>query len=207
MRAFDETSLKAISDAVTEAERSTSGEIVVVVAPRSSGYDGLRAAVAIVVTTLLALAVTLLWPALHASWIALALPVVFIAAYATAAAPALLRLVLSRDDAEAAVADGARLAFIDRGVHRTRDRSGVLVYISLLERRVQVLGDAGIHDVIGEAGWQKTVTRIVEALVKREPAAIADVVRDMGATLSASFPRRADDKNELPDQVVVAQRP
>ena len=194
---MDEQSLAKITAAVTDAEKRTSGEIVVVIAERSGRYQEARAVFALVASSVATLAAVVIDPDIHASWLLLN-GFVALAAYAIASVPMFARFLVDGDHRAKAVASAAKLAFVDRGVHRTRDRSGVLVYLSLLERRVQIIGDENVHKVVGDDGWKKYVARIVE-----DPAATAAVVADIGALLAGSFPRRADDKNELPDAVVV----
>ena len=54
--------------------------------------------------------------------------------------------------------------FIEQGIHNTRDQSGLLVMLSELEHQVVILGDAGIHQKVGDAGWEGYIERIVTGL-------------------------------------------
>jgi putative membrane protein len=188
-----------LEKAVATAEQGTSGEVVVVVAPRSASYAAARASFALacaVVTGLAAIALHV-----HAGWALLAWPIVAVAAFSIASTPWLLRALVDDDDRAAAVADAAKIAFFDRGVHTTRERAGVLLYLSLAERRVQILADAGVHRVVGRTGWEAHVAQIAGALRAGYPAEIVGVVAAIGAVLARHFPRTADDANELPDAV------
>jgi len=94
----------------------------------------------------------------------------------------------------------ARATFIERGVHRTRDRSGVLVYISWLEREVVLVPDSGVERVLaGDAGAD--ATRTLTAAIPDGGAAVARELGRLAPALAAALPRRADDVNELPDAV------
>lgn len=190
---------RRIEDAVTRAEASTRGEIVVAVAERSDTYGAARAAFALALACVAAIATLALgappWLAV-ASW-----PVGTVLGWLVTAAPVVLRAVVPVDDVEREVAESAKAAFFDHGVNRTADRAGVLVYLSLVERRVTVLGDAGIHAVIGEEGWKVHVSEIVKAMHTGHPEAVADVVAAVGVVLARHFPPSGDNRNELADAV------
>ena len=94
--------------------------------------------------------------------------------------------------------------FIERGIHNTRDQSGILVMLSELEHQVVILGDAGIHQKVGDDGWEGYIKRIVTGLKGGQAAAsIVAVLQDLGAQLAAHFPARVDDTDELANEVVI----
>jgi len=96
----------------------------------------------------------------------------------------------------------ARAVFARLGMHRTRERHGVLVYLAVLDRRFAVVGDEGIHDRVGAAHWEAVRDRMAERLRAEAPReALVAAVGELGRALAAHFPRRPDDSNELPDQV------
>jgi uncharacterized membrane protein len=55
------------------------------------------------------------------------------------------------------------------GMHRTAARNGVLVYISVTDRKLTIIGDKGIHERVGEAYWQGLVTAVRERLREQQP--------------------------------------
>jgi uncharacterized membrane protein len=88
------------------------------------------------------------------------------------------------------------------GMHRTELRAGVLVYVAVADRKLAVVGDAGIHTRVGQAYWDGLVARIVDHLREERPRdGLTDAVGEIGASLAAYFPRRPDDRNELSDRV------
>lgn len=88
------------------------------------------------------------------------------------------------------------------GMHRTRERNGVLVYVALLDRKLAVIGDRGIHERVGGAYWQRLVALMRDRFGAARPReGLLDVIADLGAVLASHFPRRPDDRNELSDQV------
>jgi putative membrane protein len=100
------------------------------------------------------------------------------------------------------VRNRAKQAFLDHGVTETRDRSGVLIFLSELEHQVQILADRGIHERLGVETWQRHVRTITRAIREdRAGIGIVEVVQEIGEELAAAFPARDDDENELPDGV------
>jgi uncharacterized membrane protein len=88
------------------------------------------------------------------------------------------------------------------GMHRTDLRAGVLVYVAVTDRKLAVIGDAGIHARVGQAYWDSLVARILGHLRDERPRdGLIDAVGEVGASLAAYFPRRPDDRNELSDRV------
>ena len=88
------------------------------------------------------------------------------------------------------------------GMHRTELRAGVLVFVAVADRKLAVIGDAGIHTRVGQAYWDRLVARIVDHLRDERPRdGLTDAVGEIGASLAAYFPRRPDDRNELSDRV------
>jgi uncharacterized membrane protein len=96
----------------------------------------------------------------------------------------------------------ARDVFVALGMHRTAQRSGVLIYLAVEDRKLAIVGDEGIHTRVGDDYWTGVRDRMVERL---RAGAMRDglvgAVSDVGAALARFFPRRPDDVDELPDDV------
>jgi uncharacterized membrane protein len=96
--------------------------------------------------------------------------------------------------------DRARALFAEMGMTATKRRNGVLLYIASADHRFAIYGDEGIHREVGAAYWDAIRDRLAERF--RDGAfceGIREAVGRVGETLKASFPREADDVNELPD--------
>ena len=92
------------------------------------------------------------------------------------------------------------------GMHRTAERHGVLIYVAVKDRKLAVIGDAGIHERVGEAYWRELVDAVRDHLrQQRSREGLVHAVEQVGETLSRYFPRRPDDVNELPDDVSVGR--
>jgi uncharacterized membrane protein len=98
----------------------------------------------------------------------------------------------------------ARATFHRLGMQRTAERSGVLIYLAVGDRKLAIVGDAGIHARVGDEYWAGVRDRMVETLRAGEPLrAIVDAVAEVGRVLAEHFPHRPDDVNELGDEVSV----
>ena len=98
----------------------------------------------------------------------------------------------------------ATLVFERLGMHRTAARHGVLIYMSVEDRKLAVLGDRGIHERVGQVYWDELVEVVLTHFRgERFREGLVHAVGEVGAVLRRHFPRRPDDVNELPDRVSV----
>jgi putative membrane protein len=209
-RLFPEGELDRILQAVREAESGTCGEIVPYVVTASDAYlETVWRATAIAGgVTLLILGILPLigdgWFSMGVSWVAIiALGVALASGLAAALLPGLRRGMTPAGTIEHRVAQRAAEAFLSEEVFNTRDRVGILIFLSLMERRVVVLGDAGINARIDHAEWSGVRDIVVDGIRDGRPAdGIIEGVRRCGALLvDRGFAIAADDVNELPDRL------
>jgi putative membrane protein len=202
MSLFSKDESDRIAAAITEIERGTAGEIVVAEDVRSDDYAEVRLAWAFGLGLLVASGAHLLWPWLEAGWLLLVQLGVFLLVWVLSALPAVLRALIPNGRASDAVDRAARLAFSEHAVYRTRDRTGVLIFLSALEHRVVILGDEGIHARVQNPGWEALVEELVQAIRSgRAGEGVCTVVQKLGTRLSEHAPIRPDDENELPNHV------
>jgi putative membrane protein len=204
-RLFTEEARARVTEAVRDAESHTVGQIVPVVVDRSAHYPeaALRAAL---IAMLLASAVLLWSPSLGATQIPFVLALAALAAVGlTLLWPGLQRLLIGRGSLDTAVQHRAMRAFVEHGVHHTQGETGVLVFASLFERRVVILGDRAIHEKMGEQGWKDAVAGLVAGLQRGAPQdGFVAAIQLVGAKLSEAFPRSGvPTANELPDDLRV----
>lgn len=102
---------------------------------------------------------------------------------------------------EALVRTAARAAFVDQSVSRTRQRSGLLVYVSLLERAVEVVPDAGLDPAALGPEWTAALTALGAAVERRDLDAFLDALGRLGPVLARAMPRADDDRDELSNAV------
>lgn len=230
-RFFSDGGKKAISAAVARAESKTSGEIVVLVVERSSRYREAAVFGGFVLAGVVAMSIELAaggllalgrdWSAAQgaaASWLAAAesaelwsfLPILFLAylpcRMLCARIEPLRLLFVSRGRREEAVAENSMRVFHEKGLDRTRDGTGVLICFSLAERRVRIIGDRGIDAALTAEGWRRHADRLSASVrAGRAAVEVQAVIDELGGILGQRFPRRADDTNELPDDVQTSE--
>ena len=205
---FSTEDLEAIRKATSEAEGQSSGEIVPVVV--SSCSDTGEAAWKLVAFGALALPLLAalaysrfeLWGE-HITWWMLGPPVIggafgWLLGWIC---PSCRRLLMDREDLERAVAARARQAFLEEEVFATRERTGILIFLALFERRVVVMGDEGINRAIRQEEWQGIVDDLIEGIRSGRPAeALIRAIGECGKILEThGVEIRPDDTNELAD--------
>lgn len=191
-----------------EVEAQSAGEIVPYAVERSDRYARAVWTAATLGALAGSLAAALIrwsgdfWGGPVALWIAL--PPATGAALswlAAATLPALRRLLVPPDVLAERVRQRAAQAFVDQEIFRTRDRSGVLIFLSLFERRVVVRADRGLDGVVSPQEWEEVVEAIAAGMRRGQPgAALADGIRRCAA-LAGRLPARPDDRDELPGQL------
>jgi putative membrane protein len=192
-----------VTSAIKEIETGTSAEVVVAVRNAAGTYRDVDYLVGFA-ASLGVLAVLLFHPYPFAvEGMPLGVIAGFIAGTALSANGGPLRRALVRPARrEKACRDAGRAAFFELGIGRTRDRNGILVMVSLFERRVAVVADVGVDPAALGPSWKERVATLEGSLggaasVERFLTALSA----LGPPLAAAMPRRADDVNELPDEV------
>jgi uncharacterized membrane protein len=100
------------------------------------------------------------------------------------------------------VLDHAAFVFDDLGMKKTKDRNGVLLYVSVPSRKVAVIGDAGIHAKSGQHYWDSVLELVLSHFREgRYCDGLCAGVERIGEQLREHFPYERDDMNELDDDV------
>ncbi|HVY19986.1 MAG TPA: TPM domain-containing protein [Bauldia sp.] len=192
-----------VRDAVASAEAKTAGEIFTVVAEQSDDYRF----------------VPLLWAMLAA--LVVPLPLIFLTLWpaslifsAQLAGFAVLAIVLSLPPVKMAVVpasvkrDAVRAMaghqFLAHGLTNTERRTGVLIFVSLVERQAEIIADTGIAAKVSADVWQAAMDQLLaEVRAGRLADGLIAAARISGKVLADHFPPRPDDRDELPDDVVI----
>jgi putative membrane protein len=212
MQPFTDVEQEQIRRAVQEAERVTKGEIVPMIVSASALYReaGYRMGL---ILALLTLAVLLTierywlpwgWHAGNAGWLLLAVVVSYGLGQWLGRVPMVVRLVTSRERMAHKVALRAEQAFYKHGLQHTKDRTAILILVSMLERRVHILADRGINDHVPVGTWDGLVTRIVGGIrAGHATAAICAAIAECSVLLAQVSPAdSSDNPNELPDRLI-----
>src|SRR5262249_21120853 len=116
--------------------------------------------------------------------------------------PALLRLLIGRRARHLKVETAARSTFVEKHVHRTSRRTGILLYVSLLEREAVLVADVGLDAVVATPAWQQAAAAL-DAAVRRgeDGVAVAARVRDLAPVVAPLCAHVEGQVNELEDEV------
>jgi putative membrane protein len=191
-----------IAKAIEAAEDDTAGEIYVVIAAQADAYP----LVPVLWAALLAMLIP--WPLhlftdLSLTTILVIQSVSFILAASFLAHPAMRPSIVPASLAADAARKAAHAQFFAHGVHLTAERTGVLIYVALAEHCVEVVADDVIDGKVDQLEWKALTEEIVTAAREGRLAdGLVIAIRRAGAVLAQHFPRRADDKNEIPNRVV-----
>ncbi|UYH53883.1 hypothetical protein N6L26_07310 [Qipengyuania sp. SS22] len=211
-----------VSGAVAQAELTTSGEIVTVLADRSDGYNDVvlvwAAALAFSAMSLFAVIPQPfmdLWDALVGGWthewttgelasmtIALGLVAFVIGWLLVSWGP--LRFMLTPGPVKTARTHARAIKHFKVGAERrTHGRTGVLLYLSMREHRAEIVADQPIAEIVPAEVWGAAMADMLAEIKQGHIAeGLAAGVRDVGEVLSEHFPRAEDDENELPDRLI-----
>jgi putative membrane protein len=129
--------------------------------------------------------------------------VVFIALALLLQIPALRRHVIPAAVARRRAGLLARAQFLAQGLHRTRERTGVLLFVAVEERYVEIIADEGINARVPPGAWQSIVDAFVAKVRAGDVAGgFVGAVTACGELLAEHFPCEPDDVDELPDRLV-----
>jgi len=201
---FSDEEKERIRQAVKDAESRTSGEIATMVVDHSDRYHEAEVLGGILVAGLAALIIAVavqhvtIW-----SYIPMVCVLYIPARLLFIRVPRLKFPFINKLRMMHAVRERAVRAFYEKGLYKTRDENGVLIFISIQERKVWIIGDRGVDRVIPHATWQ-THAREISAGIKKGDAcaSLCTVIGKCGQVLGEHFPRKEDDTNELPDDLI-----
>jgi putative membrane protein len=191
-----------IAVAIAEAERTTSGELVAVVAQSSGDYRRVPLLWPALVALLLPAIVLTIEPEMRAWPLYLVQAAVFLALALLAQLPVGTALVPDSIKRRRA-GQLAREQFFERGLHLTQARTGVLIFVSVAEHYVEILADEGIDAVVAPNTWDDAVAEFVERVrAGRVAEGFVAAIEVVGARLAEHFPRAPDDPDELPNHLI-----
>ncbi len=210
---LSESDRKAIQDAVKSAERHTSGEIVPFIVGRSASYPvsfwraaGIFGLVGLLLVFILSLTYTgwgLGWLLSTAGHVVATIVFAITGLLLVRFVPGVQRRFAGSTAIGAAVRDRASRAFLEEEVFNTRERTGILVLVSLFERRVEVVGDSGINARVDPEDWGSVVEDILMGVKAGKLAeGLVSAIERCGSLLETKGVEiRPDDWNELSDSV------
>lgn len=211
-----------VTAAVAAAERTSNGEIVTIVAPRSDAYHDVGLHYAVLAMLLVPTIGALLPPSVIDWALGLVLgwnqtlsirvlmlllfvkmtAVFLIVRYALAWMP--LRMALTPASTKTRRVRRRAVEFFRAGTEkRTKGRTGILLYLSLLEHRAEIVADEAIHSRVDPEIWAEAMALLVENVkAGRIGEGMALAVEKIGAVLADCLPPTLDNPNELPDRLI-----
>jgi putative membrane protein len=196
MKQLDPAVTSAIAEAVHSLELCSCAEVVVEVRGRSGSYAHADARFASL-CAFVALLVLLFSPwTFHPAWVAADVALVwFLGQWSSKRSDAVRHLMTSERERSRQARMVAESVFHDRGVANTSGETGVLVYLSLLEGRLELLADRGVLEAVPALEWNRIAA---EARTRHATTAtLLEVVRALTPLLERHLPVLAGDQDEL----------
>ncbi len=129
------------------------------------------------------------------------------ACYFFANISAIDRLIIPKKIMKQKVNERAIRHFMESGVCYTKNRTGILIFISILEHRVELLADKGINDKIDQSRWEDIVFLVISGIRENKTAeCLGEAILQCGELLAEFFPIKKDDENELANEIKVLER-
>ena len=187
-----------------EVESRTIGEIVVMVVDRSERYIEAEVLGGVLLGSLFSLILTLLF--FHSSiwsYVPLSFLFFFPCRFLFQKMDALKNVFIGVRRKEEAVRLRAERAFFERGLYKTKKNTGVLFFLSLLERKVWILADKGIYEKMDQETLNRFASEVSRGVREgRACDALSKAIQEIGVILSRHFPITSDDTDELTDRVM-----
>lgn len=219
---LNEADRARISAAVAKAEALSDGEIVTIITPRSDAYHDVGLHYALL-TMFLFLALVATFPLffsdlaimLFGGWehrlspsmlmtllLGVEIILFLLVRYALAWMP--LRMALTPQSTKIRrVRRQAIALFRASAQNRTRDRTAILLFLSLAERRAEIVGDATINAEVAPEAWGDAMVALIHHVRQgRSADGMVEAVGQMGAILARHIPRSTDNPDELPNSVI-----
>jgi len=202
MRELSAQDRRCIAEATREAEQHTSGEIVTVMAGKSDNYHF----------------IPMLWATLTALFIPLPLVyltefskdiiylmqlLVFAFLFLALRWPALRLAVTPRSVKRRRAHRLAMEQFLAQNIHMTDQRTGVLIFLSVAERYIEIIADQGIYEKVDKRVWDDAV-RQMESHIRQGQIAdgFVEAISSCGRVLAEHFPPGSHEIDELPNNVI-----
>ena len=192
-----------ISVAIRAAETRTSGEIVCVLARTSSDGTALPLFIAAIVALALPWGLVA-FTAMPVRTILLLQVAVFLVLAMLLCLPSVRVTLMPRAARRAAAHRAAMDQFVVRGIARKKDRTGILIFVSLAERYARIIADEGIAGRVPQAEWQGAVDALISHMRDdRIAEGFATAIGRCGNVLALHFPPAQTSRDELPDRIYV----
>ena len=194
---------EVIKQAIKEVELKTSGEIVPVILKQSDFYPAAHFRLALIMGILFSIIcyygydfddpITLIWIQIPG----------MVLGYLLAYIPLFKRFFTTSNEIEEEVYQRSLEVFYENKISMTKDRTGIMIFISLLERKVKVLADCGINEKVSKDYWNDLVKNLLSDIKQKNMInGVVKSIQTCGEQLEISFPIKDDDTNEITDELI-----
>ena len=203
---FSQDEVARIEAAIAAAEKQTEGEIVPMVVATSDAYPAANLRFAIVFAGVLSCIATYYLPHVlgyltFALWF---FPLLTLGLLIISFIPKIKKPFLNSVEVERETFERAVFEFSHHKVYKTKERTGILIYLSILERRVIVLADEGINAKVEPEMWNTVVKELVASIKEGRMAEGLEVaIAACGKSLAQHFPAGPENVNQLRNRLIV----
>jgi uncharacterized membrane protein len=114
-----------------------------------------------------------------------------------------IRVLIQRGKLKSDPLAAAQRKFHRLGMHKTRERNAVLIFVAPRAHKFAVVGDKAIHQKCGDEFWQRIVDRMRRHFQNEKFSdALVEAIKEVGKVLASDFPKTRESTNELPDDVI-----
>jgi putative membrane protein len=197
---FDHAAQEALAQCVKEIEQCTDAELVIVVRGRSGTYRHADYLFGALIAFIGLLALLFLPFDFHHQLVPVDVAVLFlIGAYLSSRSDGIRRLFTTKKFRAESARTGAAAMFYEAGIANTEAEMGILVYLSLLERRLELIADRGVLKAVPSLEWNQTLFELQQIGYQPDLKPLLKALREMGALLGSHLPATGENPNELPD--------
>jgi putative membrane protein len=198
-----------IKNLIKEAEKKTVGEVVPIIVHRSDEYPAAHFRGAIIVSFIFSLILyyspfSIINP-IYFLWIQI--PGLFLG-YQLAHFSQIKKLLIFKNETEEEVTQRAFQSFFHYNLHVTSNHNGVLIFISLLERKIKIIADVGISSKVNQKVWDEIVYEFTEQVKKDQfVESLSKTIVAVSNVLESHFPSNGSvSKNELSNDVIIEDK-
>jgi putative membrane protein len=197
---FDQNTRQTLTACVKEIETRTDAELVLVIRARSASYrhaDYLFGAL----LSFAGLGFLLFSPfTFHPTWVLIEVVLLFaLGAFVSSRCNRIRRLFTNRKLRDDMVRTSAAAMFYEAGIANTRAETGILIYLSLFERRLELLADRGILKAVPAMEWNEELFELHEAGRKGDAKLLENALHSLSVLLAKYLPASGENPNELTD--------
>lgn len=195
-----------INELITEAELKSDSEIVPMVVSRSDNYPAAHFRSAIIVSFLFSLG-------LYFSPLSIINPIYFLwiqipgllLGYYMANMPSITRLLITKQEIEYEVTQRAIEAFFEHNLHTTDQHNGVLIFISILEKKIKIITDVGVKKKVDQKIWDEIIFDFTEKVKEGHfVEALKNTISATSDIMENYFPSNGKEKkNELKNDIII----